>query len=153
MECTLPGYRQPFDILAETNLIRKKKAFFPKGKKAFLISGSPGRTRTSDKVVNSHLLYQLSYRGIMLVTNWICVWTAVKPAELFVAVKQFEFIHHDMGKCQWLDDRKMSHVSENVKFIIFSWRILLLSAINAFHLFINKWFAIRRLLLSRVGYV
>jgi hypothetical protein len=25
--------------------------------------GSPGRTRTSDKVVNSHLLYQLSYRG------------------------------------------------------------------------------------------
>lgn|GEM_PF-6586054 len=26
-------------------------------------SGSPGRTRTSDRVVNSHLLYQLSYRG------------------------------------------------------------------------------------------
>ena len=26
--------------------------------------GSPGRTRTADKVVNSHLLYQLSYRGI-----------------------------------------------------------------------------------------
>jgi hypothetical protein len=25
--------------------------------------GSPGRTRTADKVVNSHLLYQLSYRG------------------------------------------------------------------------------------------
>ena len=25
--------------------------------------GSPGRTRTSDTVVNSHLLYQLSYRG------------------------------------------------------------------------------------------
>ena len=25
--------------------------------------GPPGRTRTSDKVVNSHLLYQLSYRG------------------------------------------------------------------------------------------
>ena len=23
--------------------------------------GSPGRTRTADKVVNSHLLYQLSY--------------------------------------------------------------------------------------------
>ena len=30
---------------------------------AFLRSGSPGRTRTSDPVVNSHLLYQLSYRG------------------------------------------------------------------------------------------
>ncbi len=27
--------------------------------------GSPGRTRTADKVVNSHLLYQLSYRGIV----------------------------------------------------------------------------------------
>ena len=25
--------------------------------------GSPGRTRTADKVVNSHPLYQLSYRG------------------------------------------------------------------------------------------
>ena len=25
--------------------------------------GSAGRTRTCDKVVNSHLLYQLSYRG------------------------------------------------------------------------------------------
>ena len=25
--------------------------------------GSPDRTRTCDKVVNSHLLYQLSYRG------------------------------------------------------------------------------------------
>jgi hypothetical protein len=29
----------------------------------FLRIGSPGRTRTNDKVVNSHLLYQLSYRG------------------------------------------------------------------------------------------
>ena len=27
------------------------------------LSGSPGRTRTADRVVNSHLLYQLSYRG------------------------------------------------------------------------------------------
>ena len=26
-------------------------------------AGSAGRTRTCDKVVNSHLLYQLSYRG------------------------------------------------------------------------------------------
>ena len=26
-------------------------------------TGSPGRTRTSDMVVNSHPLYQLSYRG------------------------------------------------------------------------------------------
>ena len=27
------------------------------------IQSSPGRTRTCDRVVNSHLLYQLSYRG------------------------------------------------------------------------------------------
>ena len=27
------------------------------------VIGSPGQTRTADKVVNSHLLYQLSYRG------------------------------------------------------------------------------------------
>jgi hypothetical protein len=30
----------------------------------FYCYGSPGRTRTSDRVVNSHLLYRLSYRGI-----------------------------------------------------------------------------------------
>lgn len=27
--------------------------------------GSPGRTRTADPVINSHLLYQLSYRGTL----------------------------------------------------------------------------------------
>ena len=26
--------------------------------------GSPSKTRTCDRVINSHLLYQLSYRGI-----------------------------------------------------------------------------------------
>jgi hypothetical protein len=30
------------------------------------IRGSPGRTRTADKVVNSHLLYRLSYRGMVV---------------------------------------------------------------------------------------
>jgi hypothetical protein len=29
-----------------------------------IFHGSPGRTRTADKVVNSHLLYRLSYRGL-----------------------------------------------------------------------------------------
>ena len=29
----------------------------------FASNGSPGRTRTADQVVNSHPLYQLSYRG------------------------------------------------------------------------------------------
>jgi hypothetical protein len=28
-------------------------------------NGSPGRTRTADPVINSHLLYRLSYRGIV----------------------------------------------------------------------------------------
>ncbi len=27
--------------------------------------GSPGRARTADPVINSHLLYQLSYRGTL----------------------------------------------------------------------------------------
>lgn len=27
--------------------------------------GSPGRTRTNDKMINSHLLYQLSYQGFI----------------------------------------------------------------------------------------
>lgn len=30
---------------------------------AFLISGSPNWARTSDLMINSHVLYQLSYRG------------------------------------------------------------------------------------------
>ena len=29
-----------------------------------ILKGSPGRTRTSDRVINSHLLYRLSYRGV-----------------------------------------------------------------------------------------
>ncbi len=33
------------------------------------VNGSPGRTRTSDTVVNSHLLYRLSYRGMPRVGN------------------------------------------------------------------------------------
>ena len=31
---------------------------------ALVMSGSPARTRTTDPVINSHLLYQLSYWGI-----------------------------------------------------------------------------------------
>ena len=42
----------------------KKRANFL-GNWPFFGSGSPGRTRTSDRVVNSHLLYRLSYRGII----------------------------------------------------------------------------------------
>ena len=30
----------------------------------YLVIGSPGRARTADMVINSHPLYQLSYRGL-----------------------------------------------------------------------------------------
>ena len=32
---------------------------------AVLKNGSPTRTRTRDQVINSHSLYQLSYRGMV----------------------------------------------------------------------------------------
>ena len=34
--------------------------------KAYLEFGSPARTRTTDPMINSHLLYQLSYRGMQV---------------------------------------------------------------------------------------
>ena len=37
--------------------------------KPLSIFGSPGRTRTADPVINSHLLYRLSYRGIILIAS------------------------------------------------------------------------------------
>lgn len=45
-----------------------KKSLFPEGKR-LLLYGSPGGTRTPDKAVNSRLLYQLSYRGMVLVAK------------------------------------------------------------------------------------
>ncbi len=35
----------------------------------FILYGSPGRARTADLVINSHPLYQLSYRGKILYFN------------------------------------------------------------------------------------
>ena len=35
------------------------------------VISSPDRTRTSDKMVNSHPLYQLSYRGISIIKHLI----------------------------------------------------------------------------------
>jgi hypothetical protein len=46
----------------------KKKGPFPSLETALEFSGSPGRTRTCDKAVNSRLLYQLSYRGSVVVS-------------------------------------------------------------------------------------
>ena len=55
-----------------------------------LVSGSPGRTRTSDPAVNSRLLYQLSYRGLSIAA-WpltsrlnvqLCALYSIKPAAI-----------------------------------------------------------------------
>ncbi len=53
--------------------------------------GSPGRTRTSDRVVNSHLLYQLSYRGSVLGTAGYVAKTcaAFQPIMTFFSKKFF----------------------------------------------------------------
>ncbi len=54
----------PFDVGSSyaKNYLTKKASL----KDAFFVKCSPARTRTSDIVVNSHSLYQLSYRGINL---------------------------------------------------------------------------------------
>ena len=46
----------------------QKVAWFPlrEAKFPYRDIGSPGRTRTSDKLINSQPLYQLSYRGTAL---------------------------------------------------------------------------------------
>ncbi len=44
------------------DLAAKKKARFARALVLYRI-GSPGRARTADPVINSHLLYRLSYRG------------------------------------------------------------------------------------------
>jgi hypothetical protein len=54
-------------------LFAPRKSEGGKNKKAYIAVslferfriGSPGRARTADPVINSHLLYRLSYRGIM----------------------------------------------------------------------------------------
>jgi hypothetical protein len=58
-----PNYRKPFDILVENNLQFQNKWPIFRRKTTILNFGSPARTRTADKVVNSHLLYLLSYWG------------------------------------------------------------------------------------------
>ena len=41
--------------------------------------GSPNRTRTCDPMINSHLLYQLSYRGIVAM---LCCWLLEQDSNL-----------------------------------------------------------------------
>jgi hypothetical protein len=52
-------FRLTFRVKTET----LQKRPIPLRKSASHLLGSPGRIRTSDRVVNSHLLYRLSYRG------------------------------------------------------------------------------------------
>lgn len=59
-----PAYKKPFDFLAENNQMAKQKKPLRERKTAFLKTGSPGGTRTPDPVINSHLLYHLSYSGM-----------------------------------------------------------------------------------------
>ncbi len=44
----------------------KHKKSPDKSARALFLYGSPGRARTADLVINSHPLYQLSYRGKIL---------------------------------------------------------------------------------------
>ena len=50
-----------------------KKAHLNNSDAPFL-SGSPGQTRTADKVINSHPLYQLSYRGSENLKEAVSYW-------------------------------------------------------------------------------
>jgi hypothetical protein len=56
--------RQPYFMLSVTNPACQKKKAANSKLTAFFLYGSPARTRTRDRVVNSHLLYQLSYWGL-----------------------------------------------------------------------------------------
>ena len=47
-----------------TYIFTKQKEGLAENGQPLEFYGSPGRTRTADKVVNSHPLYQLSYRGM-----------------------------------------------------------------------------------------
>jgi hypothetical protein len=61
-------------VLIHRGLARRQKSLTISCE-AFSI-GSPGRARTADPVINSHLLYRLSYRGIALVMSF---WAAKAP--------------------------------------------------------------------------
>ena len=59
----IPTYRKPFDMLAVTNISHQKTKAASSAESSLGPRGSPGRTRTSDQLVNSQPLYRLSYRG------------------------------------------------------------------------------------------
>jgi len=56
-------------VASGSKMVAERKADFGDDAQVVEKLGSPGRTRTSDRVVNSHLLYQLSYRGNGILAN------------------------------------------------------------------------------------
>ena len=84
--------------------------------------GSPGRTRTSDTVINSHLLYQLSYQGIgineceMLQASWAMylslpyplrnIWNAPGAARLRLARQEI-----GINECEMLQASRAMYLS------------------------------------------
>ena len=50
----------------DTNMDTKGKRGMAHESQPLEFTGSPGRIRTADQVVNSHPLYLLSYRGVCL---------------------------------------------------------------------------------------
>ena len=77
-----PAHKKPFDFLTENNQIAKQKKPLRERKTAFLKTGSPGGTRTPDQLVNSQLLYRLSYRG-----NEIRLFIIISTSLFLVATK------------------------------------------------------------------
>ena len=57
------------EVFYNIPIINNKGRTLKKEVLPMLQSGSPGRTRTSDLVVNSHPLCQLSYRGIKIIVT------------------------------------------------------------------------------------
>ncbi len=63
--CSSVGDLEPFDFTRDPEVLEGRKRHREAVARCLLSqNGSPGRTRTADKVVNSHSLYQLSYRGV-----------------------------------------------------------------------------------------
>ena len=58
-------FEADYSIQLSYERIRHKKSL-THNMQGFLIYGSPGRARTADLMINSHPLYRLSYRGIIL---------------------------------------------------------------------------------------
>ena len=65
------------------------------------LNGSPGRARTADLVINSHPLYQLSYRGIENLQErasyWICGFSVNAVSLSFLLLINNQSIYRRSG--------------------------------------------------------